>query len=698
MPLNASRRVGSALLAGCVMLSGLGNPCLEVVAAVPVLEMDSLVKLAIDADGKLASLKMKVAFQSIKRKRAQEAIEDIRKKESTVRFSLLLNIKLPEKHGLPKEIDLLTAVPKIDSETVRLEREIESRKRELKGKVEHAVVKCYELQERIKKLSQEIQDKTQKLKEMGGLVLLGKAQQKDMDALNASIDKRTRELASLKQSFERETTKLGSLTNQNLSGVIFKNPLVTCVIPREKRSQMIDYAMLRRSDVFEAEMDRKLECMMVDNIWGVYKRQWGSKVGALESAVRSKTPLDWDDVIRKYKDIFEKIDKPWAPVFKLCLIFFVLRIPMEWFKGEYDGTRYFDGEKYLLLESLQGRENARSREETTKKTVRESLENFDEAVREAYKAYEDAQIVCAMTKRTYETVKINNLLGLATFEETMQAEENYVLAQEDVQECLVSYNDAIIVLDEETCGWVTPFKKGKEILNEKTSVGNSLGLPKPCYVIENNIEFLQSTFKINIPKEAGISASDYELWVSDLRIGDKKPISEPMILLPVEIVGIKEVTVKLYDKDKFVDEANFDGLELSGDLEFKLAGTENALADDEAESRRREELLADDADLAPKQLGEYLIEDYTTVEQGTTLKKFRVLPESDEVKYFRIVVNYDKDPLTSDKIYEVSGAMLGFDVMFKDLSKIRVLLYGSKKELLYTAELDFVNGKLIMVD
>ncbi|GHV29228.1 hypothetical protein FACS189481_1560 [Clostridia bacterium] len=697
MSLNASKRVSSALLAICVMFFWLGNSCLEVVAF-PLLDMESLVNLAINPDKKLAGLKTKVAFQSIKRKQAQEAIKDIRKKESTVRFSLLINIKLPEKHGLPKEVDLLTKIPKIDSETVMLEKEIEGRKLELKEKVEHAVVKCYDLQEKIKKLSQEVRDKIQGLGKMKNLVLVGKAQQKDVDALKAAIDKRTRELASLKQSFEQETTKLGSLTNKNLNSSVFKNPLVTCVIPREKTNQMIDYAMLHRTDVFEVEMHRKLECRMVDDIWSVYKGQFGKNVGALESAVRSKTPLNWDEVIRKYNDIFAKIDKPWDKVFKLWLIFFTLRIPMEWFKGEYSGTRYFDGEKYLLLEEMRQREDARNQEKILKKSVRESLVEFDEAAREAYKAYKDAQVVCTRAKQTYETVKVNNLLGRATFEETVQAEENYILAQEDVQGSLISYNNAIIELDKETCGWVTTFKKGEEILNEQTSVGNSLGLPKPHYVVENNIEFLQSTFKLSIPKEAEISASDYELWVGDFRVGDKTPISEPMILLPVEITGLQKVTVRLYDGDKFTDEADFDGMELSGDLEFKLAGTKNALAAEEAEKQRREELLADDEDVAEKQLGDYLLQDSMALGQGTTFKTFRVMPESTDIKYFRILVNYDSKPLTSGTIYAVDDPMLDFDVMFKDIAKVRILLYGTKKELLYTAELDDISGKLVMAD
>ena len=87
-----TKRIVSILFSNCVVFNLFCNYfCCKSFAA-SVMTVKRAAKLAIANDSTLNSINTKMSFQYIKRKQAQEAIADIRKKERTVRFSLLFNI------------------------------------------------------------------------------------------------------------------------------------------------------------------------------------------------------------------------------------------------------------------------------------------------------------------------------------------------------------------------------------------------------------------------------------------------------------------------------------------------------------------------------------------------------------------------------------------------------------------------------
>ncbi len=89
----------------------------EPVFAATRISLDKAIQLAIHNSDALEEIKLDLLKKIIwKRQQAVEGLRDIRKKESTVRFSLLFSISFPEKHAMPKEIELIMKIPKIDHE------------------------------------------------------------------------------------------------------------------------------------------------------------------------------------------------------------------------------------------------------------------------------------------------------------------------------------------------------------------------------------------------------------------------------------------------------------------------------------------------------------------------------------------------------------------------------------------------------
>ena len=86
--------------------------------------VDDIITMAIENSEGAQSATIEKIKKEIELQQAKDAIKDIRKNESTIRFSLLFNIKFPEKHGMPKEIELVTKVPQIQTEIAILKEQI----------------------------------------------------------------------------------------------------------------------------------------------------------------------------------------------------------------------------------------------------------------------------------------------------------------------------------------------------------------------------------------------------------------------------------------------------------------------------------------------------------------------------------------------------------------------------------------------
>ncbi|MDR1354280.1 MAG: hypothetical protein LBJ38_01955 [Oscillospiraceae bacterium] len=653
-------------------------------------DMEVLVRLAIAADPKLQALRAKLALQQVKRKQALEAIKDIRKKESTVRFSLLLSIKLPEKHGLPKEADLLTKVATIDDETRRLRYAIEDRELEVALKTRLAFLKLYGLQEQIKSGSLDLDSESANLAKMQALLACNHAKPADITLLQSTIDKKTRSLATLKLSLEREAEKLRTLSGVSAVGALLQNPLATCVIPRGQREKMIEFAMAHRRDVREAEAERALAIVALNAIWGVYCSQWGGAVGPLSAYVNSANPINWDVLIPQYEQFLTTVDRPWAPVFKIRIIFFTIRIPMEWFKREFDGTRYFEDEKYMLLEVLQRKEAAIRDEAILKADVRESLTSSYDALMALHKAYCGSVEICGRVKRSYEMVKTKNLVGQATFEEIAQAKEEYDQAQMDVFAALIAYNESLAALDKETCGWIAAFKKGESVLVDIVGSGNSSGVERPRFAIRDNIDSLQSVLWLTIPDGYETKATHYDVVVDGYSIGGgKTELSEQLIFLPPEITGCCEPQVRLFANDKVLDAATFSGAEQSGELLFKVAETKAALAQEAAKDQRKAELFAADQQ-EEVQLGTYQWAGFGS--GGLPLTELSLCLDDEKAKTFKVFVEQDGKAFTIDRYCPLDEQAV-LPVQFaKRPEDLKATLYDANKRQIDTVRFDKSGG------
>ncbi|MDR1260677.1 MAG: hypothetical protein LBJ83_03080 [Oscillospiraceae bacterium] len=691
MPLDFFKKGANIIAAVCFTCSFI-NVLNFKTNAMQEIDVNTLTEMAITIDKTLSNLNASIALQDTKRKQAQDAIPDTREKESTANSSSLFSTTEPETHGMPKEIDLLTKVAKIDAETITLQQQLGERKRELKEQVEKLFLTCYCIQEKIKYMTQDLQTEETALPEIENRVQLGELTFADMQMLQGTIANKNKQLIQLKQTWETETAKLSSLTSQSFIGCNLKSPLITCVIPRDKVSRMIDYALAHRIDTCEAETKRKLEENRTNAIFDIYKSRWPNKIATLEPAVQATGPINWDVTTRIYDNFLQAVTTSLDKDFYMHIMSVTIRIPMTQLQGDGGGTRYFDGEKYCLLEALRQREEARNQEEITTTNVRNNLIANYEELMALFQDYQQKIDAYKKTEKNYTQINLGSLLGTNTFKEMQQAKDALQLAKQTATDSLIDFNAAFISLDKETCGWGTLFKKGEDILEVESGVSAQLH-----YDIENTIEQRKSIFTLTILEETNIIATDYELWVQGFQVGTQQPISQSMSLFPPEITGLSEVTVKLFNSGEFVDEATFNGLDPSGNLKLKVAETNAAIKNEEEEALQTQQLLSDiNGEESPQtELGNYHLQNDSSINSKIGVVLFTVSPNTETIKYFRVQIKEDTSVMASNTLSPVNEPIRLLSVMFKNPEDIEILLYSSSRKLLHTANLDEANNKLI---
>lgn len=159
----------------------------EVMAADRILTLEEIRTLAIENSTGVQNTKIDLVKKQIELRQAKEGIADTIKKESTIRFSLLFNIKFPEKHGMPKEIELLTKVPEIENDITILNEKKKSEALKSQTAAEQAYYDVLLAQHKEEAIVKQLEQMEQSQYVMDKQVKLAKAKRSDLEYIQDNI-------------------------------------------------------------------------------------------------------------------------------------------------------------------------------------------------------------------------------------------------------------------------------------------------------------------------------------------------------------------------------------------------------------------------------------------------------------------------------------------------------------------------------
>lgn len=583
------RRIVAFVLLVCTLFS---ETSILVYAKQRNYTVDNVIDMAMEHSEGAQSATIEKIKKEIELKQAKDAIKDIRKNESTIRFSLLFNIKFPESHGMPKEIELVTKVPQIQTEIAILKEQIEYEKLNSSLQSQLAFYDVLQLEYEVKFYEQRLEDSKKLLETTEAKFKTGNGKKEDVDYIKGLVKEYESGLNSAITSLDRKKEKLGDFIGVDVRvGYTFTEYLPEANITRSQLTEIISYAKENDFNLYKATQDRKYAEKEVEEVLSVYRSKYAKYIGDIEAYIKANEgkTMDYDVFIQKYNHALTQIDSPWNGVYVINLLFFKIKIPKEWFKGTYSGTRYMEDEKYALFISLVDRDKARTEEKNVEKALVSSIKDSYETLKQMENAYSSAKESLENTEKSYEVALKENKLGLTTFSTLESMRTGMYEAQRSLYEMQIEYAKALANFDFITSGYVSQLLEGSESVEGDYEAGstfadefgeeskNAIGA---TWYIKTSASDYKFTFGVSVPSEYDVNY--YELYYGNMLIGSRMKTSKTLTHLALTYEDSSKLCLKLYKDTKLKYIAYFDGGDYGGELQLQKA--ENAISPLEEEN------------------------------------------------------------------------------------------------------------------
>ncbi len=679
--MNQFWKKGISLFLCTVLMSGVLQAVRPVQAGQYTLLLSQAKAIALANSDSYRKIKSKIALKEVSYKQAVKSINLKIKNKTTFRWSPLLNFDFPEKLNFEDESQMEYKPLQIKTEITTLNHDLEDEVYGVYEKTEQAFLKVYTLQEKVAFESKRLIELQNTLQKNQGRLILGLATQNDVEAMEKNIRAAEEKLSQDMVKFENEKEKLGSLLNMDVTTqYTFANPYIDTEIPRTELENLIQHTLDNDQTYYDAKLDTALSKTQLETNYGLIKRQYGSSVNLISSYVQqvlNGQKIDGSTFKLSYDKFLAKIDQPWQGYHKILFT----KFPKEWLKGQIDGVRYVEDEPYALYENTLEYQDFLAEQNQIKKDLEMQVKDSYESTVAARTAYLKLKTQLAETEEELKKEKVLNGLGQLTFEEYTEYQKQYEDMQIEALEALETYSSLLFSLNRLTCGAITSYLKGADIVLGVSAGGESYVVDEEItegavYYITSLIEDNMFEFGIYIPDDFETDITHYELWVDDYIIGSKTEIDQVIRHLSLSLTGKERVFVRLYNEEEFVDDCEIDSMSYQGPLDIK--GYVVSKAD---EAKRRE-------------IGSYVVRpknDMGVVEIEMTIRG------TEDIHYYAIRNDAGANLLSED-VKPITGAFVYLDFLVKEMDTLQMLCCDAAKAEKYTAYFDTANQSIYVVE
>lgn len=527
--------------------------------------------LAIENSQGVENTKIDLIKKQIELKQAKEAIADTIKKENTIRFSLLFNIKFPEKHGMPKEIELLTSVPEIENDIVVLEKKKQNEMLQSQTAAEQAYYDVLLTQYKQRSIVSRLEELKEAEVQLDRQVKLGTGKKSDLEYIQDRISALEKERARNIVLEDEKITKLaGIIGKDHLLDYEITEEIQEASFQRSQLEEMTNYALEHDFELFQKRQATMLAEKETNVILGIYKNVYPQYMSEIESYIKTHedSQIDYEEFIARYNTTLDNIDSPWYGSYVINLIFFKIYIPKEWFKGEYSGTRYMEDEKYQLFLTLVDRDKAIQEEKQAEQALKETIKTAYATLKTMEGSIKEMQENLVQSEIRYQQKLQQNQKGLVDFTELENARESLYQQQSVLYEAKIEYAKSLSAFNGQTAGFVNDFLDISQTEEKNYAVGQSV-MNQATWHIKTNITDYNFMFGVFVPEEYDVDS--YQLFYEGQAIGEKLPLTETLTHLSVAYGDTTLLTVMFYKGDILKYIAQIDGVSYDGVLNMQPA-------------------------------------------------------------------------------------------------------------------------------
>ena len=661
----------SLIMLGAYVMSDANTICAD--AAGKVLTLTACRSLAIQNSPEYENAEDKIESKYAE---YESAVKAIKLKEASMRqfrWSPLLSFKFPTSPDMAEASEFQYKPVAIQYDIKIAEHNLQDKTYEITEKVNNLYVEIVVLQKSIAFNERRVTALEEGLARNEAKLKIGEANQADIDKISKKLESIKTSIANSRRTLEADLKKLSTMVGMDVTtGYSFETPFVEATLSRDQLDALIKYTEDRDETYYEACIAESTARAELSTNYGLVRNKYGSDANMISSYVNSA--LNGNSINKKgfkkdYKAFLDKIDSYWQGKKRILFI----KIPRLWFKGDMDGTRYMEDDPYVLYQNVLDYVAASNEKKTAQQTLDQSVEDaFNNyiSVRNSYQQYiKDVDAA----EETLTKNEMLNRIGELSFEEYDSSMDSYEELQNSMLDAMKLYTQTLYSFDRLTCGGVSAILAGTDADMGTAVVGESYIEKNTAdgafYTIKSIIQSQEFELSINIPDDFEVEITDYELWVDNIKIGDRTPKDKKLRHLGLTVDGMTEVKLRLYAGDEFVDDCIIDPSTESGPLTITTGY----------------DIKKNEGDL----LGTFTIEP----DSVAGLVKLKITPDDENVKQFK-VLNDEGKTLGKDEPTDVNKPLTYLSIIQQSMDTLKIELYDESGGLLYTGRFDDINGQI----
>lgn len=671
-------RIIGMLLAVAMTVSLVQISPMEVHAQVKTLTLAQAKALAVANSDAIDSIEAKIMNQEAKLKSATKSIALKQKNRSTIRYSPLLNFKFPTDASGSTKYDEAIKPIQIQTQIDILKHQLTDQKIEEYKKVSELFVTIVSKQDRIEFNEKRLASYEKAIAKNKSRLLLGEAKQSDIDTMESKLSEIKTAIANDTTSLETAKKKLSEAINLDVSTTYtFENPYIKSEIPRDVLGDLQQYTLDNDQTYYTACINETEGKVAVNTYSTILKNEFGGKYNTIAPYVNAA--LSGNKIQKKafkndYDNFLKIIDNPWAGTYNIYLLFTVIRIPKEWFKGDVDGIRYIDDDPYAMMDITLEYVDKRLERIQTEKSIQTQVEdqfNTYVSIKKSYSNYTD---LVDKAKLQLDRDLASNRIGELTYEEYQSSQDSYEALENDLLQSLADYSNCLIEFDRLTCGGVSAYFSGNGLNTFAAGSGTSyideeVAEGAYCYVqpVAQQQAFVMT---VVLPDNFSVDISDFELWVDKTQIGDRTPIDGQLRHLWIDTQNTNSTAfVRLYNGDEAICDCDIDPAQYSNPLRIVTNYKVDRLAKDT--------------------VGTYIIKNS---EAGNFTILTVTINDGEEIAYYRMKL--DGKYINGEGKIDVKKELKYLGALSESLDDIEIEYFDKDEKLLFTGYFDTTNLKL----
>lgn len=657
----------TSLLSLGIGLMVLWNLFLPVKAEERLFTRQMAVDTAISNSDEYQKLESELALKEVELTQAVKNIKLKKKNMSTFRWSPLINFKFPEQPNMEEEYEFNFKPIGIEIEIDVLNHKLSDQKLASAEEVNRTYTDLIIASRYVSFYEERLEELEDRLKRTRLEVKTGNRSENDVQVLEEKIKTAKNTISSKEGQLTEAKKILSDLCGMDLTvGYRFEEDFVELTLDRSKLKGFIQNTLDKDAGYYETSMNVISEKISLETNYSLMENQYGDKMGYISEYVKNALAgerIDTKGFKQKYDQFLQAIDSPWQGNIRILF----LKIPKEWFKGEISGIRYVEDSSYSLYEASLSYQDAVLEKENQKKDLEQKVESEYAnlvSLKNAYYALEDTG------KKQNKEIEKNGILfrlGEVSQEEYLALLEEQETTRIETLEALGEYSNSIYSFDRLTCGAVTELIRAGGLGKNSVEAVYAKGA---WYYMESLIQEQEFKLSVQIPVDFPVEITHYELWCNNILVGQRTEITETLRHLKLAVEDTKEVKLRFYNGEEFIDDCVIDPEENNGPLTIVQ----------EYQAKKEEST----------EFGSY---SYAT-NPITGMVTITLSPNPEEkIRYYRIL-NKKGIPLAGEEPLPIQEDFVYLGILADSLKDMQLELYDEGKGLLYRGYFETGNSKL----